>query len=206
MRPVAGIPCRTAAPAEVDLSVPEAIAVAGTSSGRPTLSDRIFLCLLAGMLVGVALLGRMTFEEGLKTEHTKAQAEALLAWMKAAAAHRGDTGFEPAPCARRPSSGADAYTWGSCFEALATHGGPLSGVRNTFTGEPIGLAAACTPGDAATVGRLVIDRISTTPPGSAIPTVINALAAGDAIGESLTLRVRICDKGGYPILIGEAEF
>jgi hypothetical protein len=45
-----------------------------------------------------------------------------------------------------------------------------------------------------------------TPLGSAVPMVISPLKEGDAIDGKLQIRVTVCDKGGYPIKIGELEF
>jgi hypothetical protein len=176
------------------------------SSGRPTARDIVFLVLLTGILVSEAFLGELTFIEGLKTEHTKTQAELLVAWLRGSAATRASDEFVPAACARKAVGTAQSRNWSDCATSLAGPGGPLNDVRNAFTKEPIGFVKACVPGEAGTVGQMVIEKISTTPPGSAVSTVVAPIAENEPVGELLMLRILVCDKGGYPVKVGEAEF
>jgi hypothetical protein len=36
--------------------------------------------------------------------------------------------------------------------------------------------------------------------------VVNPLTPADAIDSKLQIRIIVCDKGGYPIKVGEVEF
>lgn len=189
------------------MSASNAVPAPPVSSGKPTVTDVIFLVCLAALLVAVALLGRMTFREGLKTEATKAQAESLLAWMKEASPRRqANSDFSPAACAYRAPDSAEPATWSGCAKAVFSDRGPLSAARNTFSSEPLQFVERCSPGDSATVGQIVVEKVVPTAPGSAIPVVVSALAGDDRIDQRLLIRIQVCDKGGYAIRVGETEF
>lgn len=179
----------------------------GHSTGQPTARDIAFLGLLVLVLASVAAMGAVTFREGLKTEATKAQGEAFVAWLSQSKAHRTSPSFSPMACAQTsPAEGIKPPAWRDCAGALLAAGGPLADVRNSFSQAPIGLIARCDPASRTSPGQLVIERISTTPPGSAVPLLVAPVAPDDAMNQPLTLRVTVCDKGGYGVKIGEAEF
>jgi len=69
----------------------------------PTLADILFLIFLVGVLISVILLGRLAFEEGMKTERSKENGEAWVKWMSDASADRFKEGFQPAACAGGPA-------------------------------------------------------------------------------------------------------
>ena len=175
-------------------------------NGRPTAADIAFLVFLVCMLVVVALLGRMTFHEGLKTEASKARAEALVAWLGDAHSRRADASFEPQACARQSADEASPLTWAGCAKALVSIAGPLGSKVNPFSGDPMALVARCESAYPGTAGQILLERISATPAGSAVPFVVQPLSGDERLNVSLNLRVTVCDKGGYPIRIGETEF
>lgn len=174
-----------------------------TSSGRPTASDLSFLIFLVALLIVIGFLGRITIIEGLKTETSKHQAEGLLAWLNNAHGPRTTSAYQPAACIATPES---ARTWGECLVALGAASGPLHELRNPFSGEPTALIQRCAAGDLSVAGKIVIEKITSTPPGSAVPFTVAPLALDERISHPLTLRLTVCDKGGYPIRIGETEF
>lgn len=175
-------------------------------SARPTGSDKAFLAFLVCVLIAVVVMGTFTFREGLKTEAGKAQGEALAKWLSDSKDRRGQAGFEPAACA---SSGADPDkppTWVDCSKVLFGPGGPVGDLRNAFSGQPIAFLTRCDPSSPSSPGQLVLERIAPTPPGSAVSSVTLALAADDPIDKVLTVKITVCDKGGYPIKVAEVEF
>jgi hypothetical protein len=177
------------------------------SDGKPQPTDLAFLVFLVLVVAAVALIGTLTFSEGLKTETSKAQGEAFLAWVSQARSQRASAQFAPSACAQMPpSERVGSSLWRDCAGALTEMGGPLAGVRNAFSGEPIRFIARCDPSDRKSPGQLVIERISANPPGSAVPQWIAPVAPDAAMDQPLTLRVTVCDKGGYGVKIGEAEF
>lgn len=188
------------------MSASNAVSAPPGSSGKPTATDIVFLLSMVALMALVAFVGRLTFQEGLKTESTKTQAEALVAWMKDASGRRSGAEFQPAACAVKAADSTEAPSWEECGRAILASGGPLANARNAFTGEPVGLVERCNPSDLATAGQIVIEKISPTPPGSAVPTVVTAMAGEDRIGQKLTLRITVCDKGGYTIRVGETDF
>lgn len=174
---------------------------------KPALGDIAFFVFLAGLLVAVALLGQMNFREGLKTEATKMQAEILIAWMKASAGHRQtNPDFSPRGCAYKVADTLQPSTWGTCTLALFDEQGPLKSARNSFSGEMLQFVERCNPGDASTVGQFAVARVVSTPPGSAVPVVVSPLSSEERIDQRLSVRVTVCDKGGYAIWVGDADF
>mgnify|MGYP003337414166 FL=1 len=77
---------------------------------------------------------------------------------------------------------------------------------NPFFNTPQKLAGACNPSDRSLVGALVLEKLTPPPPGSPVPFVAEALNEGDLITQKLQVRITVCDKGGYPIKVGEVEF
>lgn len=130
-----------------------------------------------------------------------------MAWLSQAKANRANSTFVPLACAQLPPApGLKPSVWNDCARALFEEGGPLADVRNAFSGEAIGLIARCDPASRASPGQLVLERVSATPPGSAVPMLVAPVAPDAAMDQPLTLRVTVCDKGGYGVKIGEAEF
>lgn len=179
-------------------------ATLGASSGKPNAKDLAFLLFLLAVLTAVGLMGAFTFREGLKTEATKLQGEAFVAWLAQAKDGRANADFVPAGCAKQ--AGSQAKTWSQCSAALLGEGGPLALVRNSFSGQPVGLIARCDPSSSASPGQFVIERVSATAPGSAVPLVVAPFAPEETMDKTLTIKLTVCDKGGYGIKIGETEF
>lgn len=175
-------------------------------SGRPRLTDWLFIAFLACMLILIGFLGQMTFREGLKTQSSKSQAEALLAWFSQSSAQRFAEDSAVPECSGHTHSGAESPTWGECRKALARAPGPLASVRNSFTDQPVGLIARCEAGDLSTAGQFVVDKVTPTPPGSAVAMTVGPIEDQEPLGRKLTLRLTVCDKGGYPIRVGETSF
>lgn len=175
-------------------------------SGRPKLADWMFIVFLVCMLIVIGVLGRMTFREGLRTEASKSQAEALLQWLGQASTQRFAEGYVLPACSGHASVGSSTTSWGECAKALVRASGPLESVRNSFTDQPIGLITRCEAGDLSTAGQIVIEKITPTPPGSAVALTIGPIEVDEPLGRKLTFRLTVCDKGGYPIRVGETTF
>jgi hypothetical protein len=172
-----------------------------SSNGRPVFSDGVFLALLALALGVVVWVGHLAYVEGHKTEQTKRLGEAWLQWLQQAGTDREREDFLPRACARSGDR-----QWGACLNGLTDEEGPLKNQVNAFSGQPFAVVAKCDFADRSTVGALVIEKLSPTPPGSAVPFVVSPLSVSDPIDGVLALRVAVCDKGAGPIKIGEAEF
>ena len=65
---------------------------------------------------------------------------------------------------------------------------------------------ACNPDDESVMGAVVLEKLIPTPPGSAVPVINSQLIDSDPIDQKLQLRLSVCDKGSYPVKIGEFEF
>ena len=180
-----------------------------------TPTDTIFLVFLGLVVIGVCWLGKIAYLEGGKTEISKRNGEVWLAWFAKARKERFEAGYEPAPCSGRSEvsmagvSGAvtesDTQTWGRCFEALTRDEGALAHLRNPFFQSPMIYAAKCEPGNRKLTGALVFEKITPTPPGSAVSSVVLPLVDADPVGKPIQVRITICDNGSAPILIGETE-
>ena len=199
------------------------------SLGRPTLTDWTFLASMVVMIALVAWVGELSYQEGMKTEVTKRNGEAWAQWFGETGAERFKEDFGMLACAggppRAPTEQTEAdpsvpstppatplastpasRVWGDCLKALTTPPGALAGLRNPFHRAAIEIAAKCEPSDRNLTGALVLEKLVPTPPGSPIPFVASPLVETDVIDNKLQIRVTVCDKGAYPIRIGEVEF
>jgi hypothetical protein len=186
----------TSKPNEADKPTPVA-------SGKPNLWDFLFLIFLACVLVGVAWVGVLSYAEGNKNEITKQNGEAWVKWLKDNSEPRLQEDFALESCT---ASAMERRRWGDCFTEIMDNVKELKSLSNAFTGEPIAFIAKCTPKDRSTIGNLVLEKIVPTPLGSAVSTVASQLVEMDAIDTKLTLKITVCDKGGYPIKVDEFEF
>jgi hypothetical protein len=170
---------------------------------------------MAFVVVAVIWLGQFNFREGQHIEDAKKNGEAWVAWLTEAGTKRMEAGFEPAACAGgtkpdKPAEGADADskvpgTWGACLAHLQSSS-ELKGLVNTFFDKPLHVVEKCDKNDLSTRGAISFSNLVATPPGSAVPMVVNPMKDEDAIDGKLQIRVVVCDKGGYPIKVGELEF
>ena len=172
-------------------------------SGKPNFGDTLFLIFLACMLVLVAWVGVLAYRDGMKNEVTKNNGEAWVKWLKENSEPRTQENFAIASCS---ASADERRRWGDCFEAILQNVKELQNQSNAFTGQPLEFIAKCDPRDRSTVGSIVLEKIVPTPPGSAIATITSQLLSPDAIDTKITLKLTVCDKGGYPIKVDELEF
>ena len=195
-----------------------------------TLADIGFLAFTAIILLAVVWLGHLAYMEGMKTEVTKANGEAWAKWFSEAGSKRFMPGFSPATCAgvaqqatpagangksvdNGNKAAADASanlapspTWGECLGALTHDGAQFAELRNPFAGKPLAIAAKCDSSDRTLAGALVLEKLTPTPPGSAVPNTASPLIGADVIEQKLQVRITVCDKGAYPIRIAELDF
>lgn len=183
------------------------------ASPSMTFTDRMFVLFLIFVLAMVCWLGVLNYQEGSKTEISKRNGEAWMAWLAEAGTHRFDADYVHKACAggvkpnQDPSKTSEAVpgTWGACVKYLLEET-ELKELRNPFHGDLPQFAAVCEPKDRSLVGAIVLEDLTPTPPGSPIPFVASQLIDTDPIDGKLQVRVTICDKGSEPIKIGEIEF
>jgi len=167
-------------------------------------SDKFFILFMICMVCIVTWVGYLSYQKGQLEETTKRNGEAWLQWLSEAATHRHEAGFQPEACAAQlpPTS----QRWQNCYQSLTAADGPLGPQRNPFSGRQVQRAVKCDSQDRQLAGSLVFEKITPTPPGSAIPTLMTALLDNDSIGEKIQIRISVCDSGSNPIRIGELEF
>jgi hypothetical protein len=173
------------------------------NSGKPNLGDTLFLIFLGCMLVLVAWVGVLAYRDGIKNEVTKNNGEAWVKWLKENSDPRLQENFAIESCS---ASADERRRWGDCFEAILQNVKELQNQSNAFTGQPLEFIVKCDPKDRSTVGSIVLEKIVPTPPGSAIPSITSQLLSLDAIDTKISLKLTVCDKGGYPIKVDELEF
>ena len=201
---------------------------------KMTLPDMFFMAFLVFAVVGVAWVGYLSFKAGMKTETTKRNGEAWAKWLTDAGAARHKEGFSPgecaagvfplgavvpsaAPAASAPEASPEKVdtlattatgprTWGDCQAALSKPESPLGAMRNPFFNKPLELIEKCDRTNRSVAGSMVLEKLTPTPPGSAVPNTPSQLVPADPIDQKLQLRVTMCDGGGYPIRIAEVEF
>ena len=172
-------------------------------SGAPTVWDIAFFIFLACMLVGVAWVGVLSHEEGSKNEITKRNGEAWVKWFKDNSEARMQDGYALESCA---VSGMERRRWGDCFQEIMDNVAVLRKLNNPFSLKPPVFVAKCDPKDRESVGNIVLEKVVATPAGSAIPSVSSQLVEIDPIDTKMTLKLTVCDKGGYAIKVDEFEF
>ena len=181
----------------------DAAQAAPVNSGMPNKSDILFLILLACIMAAVAWVGVLAYKEGYKNEVTKLNGEAWMKWMKDNSEARAKEGFSVENCA---ASETDRKRWGDCFKELTEKVAPLNNLTNPFSNVPVHFVAKCDPKDRSTVGGIFLEKLMATPVGSAIPVVASQLVDTDPIDTKLSLKLTVCDKGGYPVKVDEFEF
>jgi hypothetical protein len=168
--------------------------------------------LIAVILVLVTWLGIVNYKEAVKTEDSKANAEAWVAWLTQEGTQRFEADYKTEACKGGVKPAADAKsdqpvlgTWGACL-AHAMANTDLKKQINPFFNETPQFIAKCEPSDRTVMGAFVLEDLMPTPPGSATPFVASQLVDTDAIDYKMQLRLSICDKGGYAIKVAEFEF
>ncbi len=189
------------------------------ASTQPTTIDWLFLLSCAVALAVVGWLGKMAYTEAMKTETAKRNGEAVVTWMQEATAGRFESdygvtacaGAAPTPAGATPSTDkatatAAPNTWGGCLDAILMQS-TMKALDNPFReGIALDFAPACNPEDRSLAGNIVMEKITATPPGSAIPTIISPLTPEVAIDQKIQVRVSVCDKGAYAVKVAEFEF
>jgi hypothetical protein len=181
----------------------DATQAAPVNSGMPNKSDILFLILLACVMATVAWVGVLAYKEGHKNEVTKHNGEAWMNWMKTNSEARAQEGFSVGNCA---ASETGKKLWGDCFKELTEKVAPLNNLTNPFSNVPVHFVAKCDPKDRSTVGAIFLEKLVATPMGSAIPVVASQLVDTDPINTKLSIRLTVCDKGGYANKVDEFEF
>jgi hypothetical protein len=178
----------------------------------PTTSDYLFLLLIAVILVLVTWLGIVNYKEAIKTEDSKANAEAWVEWLTQEGTQRFEADYKTEACKGGVKPSADAKsdgpvlgTWGACL-AHAMANTELKKQINPFFNETPQFIAKCDPADRTVMGGFVLEDLMPTPPGSATPFVASQLVETDAIDYKMQLRLSVCDKGGYAVKVAEFEF
>ena len=188
-------------------------------STQPTATDWLFLLSCAAALALVAWFGKMSYTETTKTETAKRNGEAVVTWMQEATAGRFEPGFGMAACAGKAPPPAGAVpatdkvasakapnTWGGCLEAILRESN-MKALDNPFReGIALDFAPACNPDDRSLAGHIVMEKITATPPGSAIATIISPLTPDVVIDQKIQVRLSVCDKGAYAVKVAEFEF
>jgi len=181
---------------------------------QPTSTDWLFLLSCALALALVAWLGKMNYTIATKTETAKRNGEAVVTWMQDATAGRFEPGFGVAACAgtapppagAAPASAKAPNTWGGCLEAILKESN-MKALDNPFReGIALDFAPACNPDDRSLAGNIVMEKITATPPGSAIATIISPLTPDVVIDQKIQVRLSVCDKGAYAVKVAEFEF
>lgn len=182
--------------------------------GRPTFTDICFMLLLFAILLLVAYTSVIGYQDAMRIEATKKNGEAWVKWFKESREQDAATGKLPAECratAHSAKEGGEAdktglSSWGQCLEALQRANVPVAMQINPFTGAPEKRVAKCDPKDLKLVGATVLEKLVPTAPGSAVAAIASELLAADNISKKMQIRVTVCDKGAYPIRIGETDF
>ena len=183
-------------------------------STQPTAMDWLFLLSCAVALALVAWFGKINYTEATKTETAKRNGEAVVTWMQDATAGRFEPGFgvaactgtAPPPAGAAPATAKAPNTWGGCLEAILRESN-MKALDNPFQdGLALHFAPACNTEDRRLAGNIVMEKITPTPPGSAIPHIVSALTPEVVIDQKIQVRLSVCDAGAYAVKVAEFEF
>jgi hypothetical protein len=176
--------------------------------------DWLFLLSCAVALIVVAWFGKLAYSEATKTETAKRNGEAVVTWMQDATAGRFEPGFgvaactgtAPPPAGAAPATAKAPNTWGDCLEAILRESN-MKALDNPFRdGIALDFAPACYSGDRSLAGNIVIEKITATPPGSAIATIISPITPDVVIDQKIQVRLSVCDDSAYAVKVAEFEF
>lgn len=145
--------------------------------------DLLFCVLAVATCCGVTALGWIAVRDAERLESLKSRGEALVAWIaKQRQSHQ--MGLKGA---------CDGRTWADCATVLPDAARPVP---------PVGFARGC--GSELPDGRasLVVERGS-VPLTPGAPPAYARLAPTDSMTPGMELRILACDKGGYPVVVGE---
>jgi hypothetical protein len=73
-------------------------------------------------------------------------------------------------------------------------------------GIALDFAPACNTDDRSLAGNIVMEKITPTPPGSAIPHIVSALTPEVVIDQKIQVRLSVCDDSAYTVKVAEFEF
>ncbi len=177
----------------------------------PSSTDKLFMAFLVLVVIAVTLLGVVNYKEAIKTETSKSNGEAWVAWLTETGTTRFESDTQHPACQGgvKPPANAKADTpgtWGACLAHIMSTSTELKDQINPFFNAPPHFVAACVPSDRTLMGAILLEDLMPTPPGSATPFVASQLVETDAIDYKMQLRLSVCDKGGYAIKVAEFEF
>ena len=164
------------------------------------LTDLIFV--IFAIIVGVLVidLGYTTWEDGRRTEETKANGEAIAAWMTEQGLKREKSEDTGVPACNRGDS-----TWSQCREALVAEGAPFASLKNAFDTKNLVFADACDRNRLDTDGSIIIEKGTPKPPdGSSL--AYGPLADNEPLAEPLAIRISICGRAFAVNHIAEFKF
>lgn len=182
------------------------------SENKLTSADVGFIIFMIMVLVFLGWAGYTSYVEEMKTETSKRNGEAWVSWLKKTGDERANENDMPSECAKaKPSNSPNfdfnplVHTWGNCLQVLSKQPASLPTLINPFSNTPIEFVAQCNE-DYHFAGFLMLEKLTPTPDGSVIPFIASPLIESDPIDQKMKIRVTICDRGAYPVLIDEVDF
>ena len=168
------------------------------------LSELMFIVCLLGALALVGVLGWMSLADARKTERSKDRAVALLQWFDDLAAGPAKVDLaQRDKCTPDEVANGSGKTWLACRNALLAEGGPLHGIVNPFDSEYAVFGDKCERKNTATRGIIVVQESLKVPPGQ--PAAFAPMPPTRPLEKDLGFRVIVCDKGSFPIKVGESK-
>lgn len=168
------------------------------------LSELAFIMCLLGALALVGALGWMSLTEERRTDRAKGRAVALLQWFDDLAADPAKVDLaQRDQCTPDKVANGSEKTWLACRNALLAEGGPLHGFVNPFDSEYPVFGDKCERKNTATRGIIVVQESLKVPPGQ--PAAFAPMPPTRPLEKDLGFRVIVCDKGSFPIKVGESK-
>ena len=149
-----------------------------------TFSDILFICFMVFVVFAVAYVGRLAYLEGMKTEGSKQNGEAIAAWLTQSSADRFKDNFNPTECAGGLLPPIPVLS-------LAPESGKTDQPKDSAASEPSALASAAeAPATRAPLKPEAVASSTTSPTQSAETVIGNATTAAQVSNGSEPVAVQ----------------
>jgi hypothetical protein len=162
--------------------------------------DYIFIIILIFNIVLVTYLGTDLYHEAVKLDIAKSNGEAILARAKELTEDTDrNISREPQTCLTKEISNKD-NTWKECLQELFDSKGKFNHFKNSIEETNPVVSRICDKQVASSKGSFIFEKVNINPTG--IPT-FSPLEDSETLVKGLTVRLSVCDRGYYRIIIGE---
>jgi hypothetical protein len=172
------------------------------SSYGLNLQDYFFIIILISNIVFVTYLGTDIYHEAVKLDIAKSNGEAFLAWAEELKRNTDkNISQEPQACLPKEISN-ENNTWKDCLQEIFDQKGKFHHFKNPIEEANPVVSRVCDKKVTSTKGSFIFEKININ--SSGIPTYA-PLEDSELLVKGLMVRLSVCDRGYYRIIIGETS-